>query len=73
MDVLLADSDGRELTRYIKDTDELKHIPVIMLSAHSGLSDMVDNFGNEDFLEKPFDANTLIERIHKLLNATNNA
>ena len=70
MDVLLSGTDGRDLTRFIKENNAVKHIPVILLSAHSSLSGMANKFGNEDFLEKPFDIDILIDKINKLIKKT---
>src|SRR5260370_14742181 len=44
-----------------------KHIPVIMLSAHADAGEVADAGGADDFLEKPFDVDELINMVAKHL------
>lgn len=67
LDVLLSGVDGREICRKIKDTETLKHIPVIMFSAHPGAQKNMKDFGADDFMPKPFQSEKLLERIEALL------
>ncbi len=69
LDVLLSGEDGREICRQMKADTTLKHIPVIMLSAHSDASKVADTSGADDFLEKPFDVDALIAIVQKHLTA----
>ena len=69
LDVLLSGEDGREICRKIKADTRLHHIPVIMLSAHSDASKVADTSGADDFLEKPFDVDALIDIVQKHLVA----
>ena len=34
LDIILLDEDGREVARQLKSSDQTKHIPIIMISAH---------------------------------------
>jgi len=68
LDVLLSGDDGREICRKLKSDEATKHIPVIMLSAHSDASKVADAGGADDFLEKPFDVDVLIEIVAKHLS-----
>ncbi len=61
LDVLLAGEDGREICKKLKRAELTKHIPVIMLSAHSDASKVADDSGADGFLEKPFDVDALID------------
>jgi CheY-like chemotaxis protein len=65
LDVLLSGEDGREISKRLKSDEKTKHIPVVMLSAHSDASKIADNSGADDFLEKPFDVDVLIEKVRK--------
>jgi CheY-like chemotaxis protein len=65
LDFLLAGEDGRVICRRIKADPYLQHIPVIMLSAHSDASKVADTSGANDFLEKPFDVDALIEIVQR--------
>lgn len=67
MDVLLSGADGREICREIKSSAELKHIPVIMFSAHPGAAEKIDTYGADDFLSKPLNTESLLEKLKNYL------
>ena len=69
LDVLLAGMDGRDICRSLKSNKATCHIPVIMLSAHSDASKVADSGGADDFLEKPFDVDVLINIVAKHLSS----
>jgi CheY-like chemotaxis protein len=70
LDVLLSGEDGRELCKKLKQNELTRHIPIVMLSAHSDASKIVDGSGADDFLEKPFDVDVLIEMVDRYLTFT---
>jgi signal transduction histidine kinase/ligand-binding sensor domain-containing protein/DNA-binding response OmpR family regulator len=68
-DISMDGMDGLELCRAIKDTPELNHLPVILLTATSspeihlkGISE-----GADDYITKPFDSDLLLARVQSLL------
>jgi CheY-like chemotaxis protein len=67
LDVLLSGDDGRDICKSLKSNEVTRHVPVIMLSAHSDASKVADAGGADDFLEKPFDVDRLIEIVAKHL------
>jgi len=69
MDMSLPVMDGWEATRRIKARDELKHIPVIALTAHamSGDEERARAAGCDDYLSKPLDEELLFEKLDHLL------
>lgn len=67
LDVLLSGDDGRDICQSLKQNEDTKHIPVIMLSAHADASKIAAVGGADDFLEKPFDVDALIEIVAKHL------
>jgi two-component system cell cycle response regulator DivK len=69
MDMSLPVMDGWEATRRIKASDELKHIPVIALTAHamSGDEEKARAAGCDDYLSKPLDEELLFEKLNHLL------
>jgi DNA-binding response OmpR family regulator len=69
LDVMMPFMDGFEVLRRLKESSELKHIPVIMLTACTGDSDTQVGFeiGAADYVEKPFSIAKLLARVRKAL------
>ena len=65
LDVLLSGTDGRELCREIKSAEETKHIPVIMFSGHPSAAFQFESYGANDFIAKPFNTETLLEKLSR--------
>ncbi|SEA75313.1 response regulator transcription factor [Pedobacter hartonius] len=70
VDVMLPDGNGLEICSYIKNNDLSKHIPVIIMSAHSNEDEIRKESAADDFISKPFDLNHLVARIEKHLQAS---
>jgi DNA-binding response OmpR family regulator len=68
LDVLLSGTDGRNLCQEIKADEQMKHIPVIMLSAHPGAAENITSYGADDFISKPLNQQILLEKISARLN-----
>lgn len=75
LDVMMPPPDGFELARIVKKDPEIKHIPILMLTAISdrlGFS-FENDAGDPDWLPveeycaKPLDYETLIAKLEKLL------
>lgn len=71
MDVGLPDTNGVEATRKIKSIGQFGHVPILMVTGHSERNIVVDSLkaGAADFLVKPFDKNTLHEKLRQFLPA----
>ena len=69
LDIMLPDSDGLSILSHIRDDDEIKDVPVIMLTAKSGQMDKIKglNQGADDYITKPFDIMELVARINALI------
>ena len=63
---MLSGSDGRNICREIKDMDQMKDVSVIMVSAHPGAAENIGSYGADDFIGKPFNVETLIEKVEGL-------
>ena len=65
LDVMLPDSDGLELCKAIRASQELAHIPVIFLTARASETDRIVGLelGANDYIVKPFFIRELIARI----------
>jgi DNA-binding response OmpR family regulator len=69
LDIWMSGSDGRDLCKRLKTNNLTKHIPVILISASNDLKRSAETAGADDFLAKPFEIDTLLEKIDKLCGA----
>ena len=67
LDVLLSGEDGYAICQRLKDDEKTRHIPVILLSAHTGLPETADGCGADDFLAKPFRIAIIRDMVKKYL------
>jgi adenylate cyclase len=65
LDIMMPDVNGYEMLEHLKADAELRHIPVIMISAVDDLASVVRciELGAEDYLSKPFNATLLRARV----------
>ena len=68
LDVMLPDLSGAHLLQYIRKDSANDHIPVIIISANSLVTDKVDglDMGADDYIAKPFDLLELMSRVNAL-------
>ena len=70
LDVMLGGLDGRDICRALKEDDNYKTIPVVMISASHNLNNLLLMPGAPDnFLAKPFDIDHLLEMVKAQLVA----
>ena len=69
MDLKMPVMDGLELTSHIRQKDEIKDIPIIMLTAKGEENDQIKGFisGADDYVQKPFSPKVLVARINAIL------
>ena len=69
-DVVMPVMDGYAMCRAIKDNDELRDIPVILLTSLSDPRDVILGVeaGVDYYLTKPYQADTLLSRIASILS-----
>jgi CheY-like chemotaxis protein len=67
LDFLLSGINGGEFCALIKKNPETRHIPVILLSAHSRVIQSLGHYGYDDFISKPFDIADISKTISKHL------
>lgn len=67
-EVMLPDASGLDVCRQIRLSPALQHLPVMLLTTLSTISDKVAGFdaGADDYVVKPFDARYLTGRIRLL-------
>jgi DNA-binding response OmpR family regulator len=70
-DIMMPGLDGYALCRALKSDPETDFIPVILLTARTGLRSRLDGLegGADDYLTKPFEPAELLLRIRNLLRA----
>jgi len=71
MDLSLPVKDGWTAAREIKENEQLKHIPIIALTAHamSGDRERALEAGCDDYVSKPINVPALLVKITTLLAA----
>jgi len=69
LDLMLPDSDGIEICKYLKSKEEFKYIPIIMLTARVSEADKVLGLelGADDYVTKPFSPRELVARVKAVL------
>ena len=68
-DLMMPVMDGFQLLEKIKEKDDLRHLPVIMLTARADVKVKLRalRIGVDDYLTKPFEEEELLARIKNLL------
>src|SRR5688572_27038132 len=68
-DVMMPEINGYEVTRLLRRESQFSSIPILVLTAQSGLQDKLKSFeaGADDHLTKPFEAAELVARVTSLL------
>jgi DNA-binding response OmpR family regulator len=67
-EVMVGQESGLDLCRWVRSTSSLNHLPIMLLTSYTTLSDKVAGFdaGADDYVVKPFDAHHLNARIRLL-------
>ncbi|MCF7668388.1 MAG: response regulator [Verrucomicrobia bacterium] len=70
LDLTMPIMDGTEMLSALKSDPELKHIPVVMLTAEAGRENVlrIAKLGVRDYLIKPFKEELVIERIGRIVD-----
>lgn len=68
-DVMMPEMDGLELCRHLKSTLDYSHIPVILLTAKTGMDSQIEGLeqGADAYIEKPFSVAYLRVNVANLL------
>jgi PAS domain S-box-containing protein/putative nucleotidyltransferase with HDIG domain len=72
-DVVMPEMNGYDLCKTIKNDDELKDIPVVLVTALSGPDDIFRGLecGADNFVKKPYEEKYLLTRIDNVLSNIN--
>ena len=63
LDINLNGADGRNICMGLKNHFRTKSIPIILISADVKIKDDYPKYQAEDFIEKPFDYESLVYRL----------
>jgi twitching motility two-component system response regulator PilG len=69
LDIIMPGMDGYETLSILKKSQELKHIPIIMLTSRDKLFDKIKGkmSSSDEYLTKPFDPDDLVAKVSKYL------
>jgi two-component system cell cycle response regulator DivK len=69
MDIQLPEVSGLEVTKWLKEDDDLKHIPVIAITAFAmkGDEEKIRDGGCEDYIAKPITVSRFLETVQKYI------
>jgi len=69
LDLMLPDLDGLEVCRRMKQNEETRSIPIVMVTAKGEEADVVAGIelGAEDYVTKPFSPRVLMARLRNVL------
>lgn len=69
LDIEMPRMDGYELTRHIRRSERLRHLPIIMITSRTNTKhrDYAMQLGVDRYLGKPYQESELLSEIHSLL------
>lgn len=69
LDVMMPKLDGLEVTRRLRQHEQTRDVPVILLTARAQEADVTRGFevGADDYLKKPFDPDELLARVRAVI------
>ena len=69
VDVMMPGEDGFSFTRKIRQDKQLKHLPILLLTARGEKEDRISGLeaGSDDYLVKPFEPRELVLRVNAIL------
>lgn len=62
LDIMLPDGNGETVCRELKEAAATSHLPILLMSANRP----TETYAN-DFINKPFDIETLVQKVQGLL------
>jgi DNA-binding response OmpR family regulator len=68
LDINLGRIDGRDICRILKERNDTKDIPIVMFSANHNMRENMVSCQANDFIEKPFDVDHLVDTLKALCN-----
>jgi two-component system, OmpR family, response regulator BaeR len=69
LDIYLQGEDGREVCKKLRSLSETKYLCIILFSASDKEVRRYKEYGADDYLEKPFGLNEVVQKIESTLNS----
>lgn len=68
-DLMMPEMDGFKLCSYVRKSELLKHLPILVVTARNENADRIKSYeaGADAFITKPFNSDELMLRVEKLL------
>lgn len=69
LDLILPVMNGADVCKKTKNDEKLKHIPIILFTAHSDsmTAEKARKLGADDYIVKPFESDELTEKAERIL------
>lgn len=68
LDIWMSGHDGRDICKQLKSDPDYSGIPILMISASRDIKQSALDAGANDFMEKPFEMDSLLNKVDFLLN-----
>ena len=63
MDLRIPETGGEQATKKIKQEEQWKNLPVIIISADTRLKEKAESSGADDYISKPFEIDDLVDLV----------
>jgi len=72
LDIEMPRMDGFELATHMRNDDQLKHVPIIMITSRTGDKhrERAQQIGVNNYLGKPYQENDLLDSIHRIIGVS---
>jgi chemosensory pili system protein ChpA (sensor histidine kinase/response regulator) len=72
LDIEMPRMDGFELATHVRNDDQLKHVPIIMITSRTGDKhrERAEEIGVNNYLGKPYQENALLDSIHRIIGVS---
>jgi DNA-binding response OmpR family regulator len=67
LDIWMSGWNGRDICRLLKNSEVTRHIPIILVSANKDTANIAKEAGADDYVNKPFDLDELLNKIERYL------
>jgi len=67
LDIIMPEKDGYTMLRELRGDEQIRHIPVIVVTVKPSMKDLFEIEGVRDYIVKPFETEELLLRVKKAL------